>query len=101
MPSGRSRRRWRWPPWPSWPTRTWPTHRGWLLRSVVIIAGGLPSGSDAVLLGLVLLILARGLKLRRLVSLYLTASMVLWSAAMPLLAWDQIVTPVAHPRAAN
>src|SRR5947209_2984799 len=62
---------------------------GWLTRSVIIIVGGVPSGGHAVHLGLVLLILARGLKLRRLMALYLTAAGVLWSAAMSLLLLDQ------------
>jgi len=62
---------------------------GWLLRVVIVIVGAVPSGGHAVHLGLVLLILARGLKLRRLMALYLTAAVVLWSAGMSLLTWDQ------------
>jgi lysyl-tRNA synthetase class 2 len=62
---------------------------GWLLRVVIVIVGAVPSGGHAVHLGLVLLILARGLKLRRLMALYVTAAVVLWSAGMSLLTWDQ------------
>jgi lysyl-tRNA synthetase class 2 len=62
---------------------------GWLLRVVIIIVGAVPSGGHAVHLGLVLLVLARGLYLRRLMALYITAAVVLWSAGMSLLTWDQ------------
>jgi lysyl-tRNA synthetase class 2 len=61
----------------------------WLNRAVIILVGDVPSGGHAVHLGLVLLILARGLKLRRLIALYITAGLVFWSAMMSLLTWDQ------------
>src|SRR5690242_832254 len=62
---------------------------GWLNRAVIIIVGALPSNSHAVQLGIGLLLLARGLKLRRLIALYITAAAVVWSTAMSLLTWDQ------------
>jgi len=49
----------------------------WLVRVVIVLAGGEPSNSHAVQLGLVMLILARGLKLRRLIALYFTGALML------------------------
>ncbi|MFD0631373.1 bifunctional lysylphosphatidylglycerol flippase/synthetase MprF [Catenulispora yoronensis] len=62
---------------------------GWLTRTVIVIVGAVPSGGHAVHIGLALLLLARGLHVRRLMALYLTAAAVLWSALMSLLTWDQ------------
>ena len=61
----------------------------WLTRTVIVIVGAVPSGGHAVHIGLALLLLARGLHVRRLMALYLTAAAVLWSALMSLLTWDQ------------
>ncbi|GAA1960945.1 bifunctional lysylphosphatidylglycerol flippase/synthetase MprF [Catenulispora subtropica] len=61
----------------------------WLTRTVIVIVGATPSGGHAVHIGLALLLLARGLHVRRLMALYLTAAAVLWSALMSLLTWDQ------------
>ncbi|MFL6110449.1 MAG: bifunctional lysylphosphatidylglycerol flippase/synthetase MprF [Catenulispora sp.] len=61
----------------------------WLTRTVIVIVGAVPSGGHAVHIGLGLLLLARGLYLRRLMALYLTAAAVSWSTLMSLLTWDQ------------
>jgi lysyl-tRNA synthetase class 2 len=53
---------------------------GWLERVTVTVCGTGPSGSHAVLLGLVLLVLGGGLRRRRMVSWGLGFALVVWSA---------------------
>ena len=61
----------------------------WLTRSVIVIVGAVPSGGHAVHIGLALLLLGRGLYVRRLMALYLTSAAVVWSTLMSLVTWDQ------------
>jgi lysyl-tRNA synthetase class 2 len=53
---------------------------GWLDRTVLTVCGATPTGSHALLLGLVLLTLAHGLARRRQVAWILGLALVLWSA---------------------
>ncbi|HEV2342752.1 MAG TPA: phosphatidylglycerol lysyltransferase domain-containing protein [Actinocrinis sp.] len=53
---------------------------GWLDRTTLTVCGTTPTGSHAVLLGLVLLTLAHGLARRRQVAWILGLALVLWSA---------------------
>lgn len=55
-------------------------HTAWLDRTAVTVCGTTPSGSHAVLLGLVLLTLSHGLARRRRVAWILGLALVLWSA---------------------
>jgi lysyl-tRNA synthetase class 2 len=61
----------------------------WLTRPVIVIVGAAPSGGHAVNIGLALLVLSRGLHVRRLMALYLTSAAVAWSTVMSLITWDQ------------
>lgn len=61
----------------------------WLTRTVIVIVGAVPSGGHAVHIGLALLLLGRGLYVRRLMALYLTSAAVVWSTLMSLITWDQ------------
>ena len=61
----------------------------WLTRTVIVIVGAVPSGGHAVHIGLALLLLARGLYVRRLMALYLTSAAVVWSTLMSVVTWDQ------------
>ena len=61
----------------------------WLTRTVIVITGTAPSGGHAVHIGLALLLLARGLYVRRRMALYLTSAAVVWSTAMSVITWDQ------------
>jgi len=61
----------------------------WLTRTVIVIVGAVPSGSHAVHIGLALLLLGRGLYVRRRMALYLASAAVVWSTLMSLATWDQ------------
>jgi lysyl-tRNA synthetase, class II len=57
---------------------------GWLDRLALTVCGACPNGAHAVLLGIVLLVLARGLGLRRRVFWLLALVLTVWSALTEL-----------------